>query len=178
MAESAAYARRTFKGGAALAHIPGGLAAGVTGVVAADDLSTWAGATANGPTRAMVNRLGTTPEEIEISSISGNSFTVAARGLQGTADTDHDANATIEIIASPRDFDEANRLVSKILGAITGNALKIFRVNSGATDVEAVALTGCDRHEHPGWRETSPRRTCRPRSTSSTPRRSRSPAAP
>lgn len=122
MAESDAFARRTFLGGATVARIPGGLNAGVTGIVAADDLADWVGATADGPTRVMINRSGvgasgTTPEEVEISLVSGNNITIAARGLEGTSDTTHPANSTIELIGSPRDLDEANYWVAELAAA-------------------------------------------------------------
>lgn len=118
MPESTAFARRTHLGGATLARIPGGLASGVTGTVACDDLSSWVGGVANGPTRTVVNRGLSDQEEIEITGISGNNITIptGGRGLGGTSDTTHSANATIEISHSPRDFDEANRLVNAILG--------------------------------------------------------------
>lgn len=116
MSESLAYARRGIKGGAAVAHIPGGLAAGVVGLVACDDLTSWVGATANGPHRATLNRGSVSQEEIEISAVSGNNITIAARGLAGTTDGDHDTGVTIELTSSPRDFDEANELVAMTLG--------------------------------------------------------------
>lgn len=142
MAESDPYSLRGFKGGAAAAQIPGGLNAGVVGAVSADDLSSWAGATANGPIRVMVNRTGATPEEIEVTSVSGNNITIPAggRGLEGTADTDHGANATIEIVSSPRDFREANKLVAETLGDMSGNGGKAVVVNVAEDGVELADL--------------------------------------
>lgn len=160
MAESTAFARRTHKGGCATARIPGGLSSGVTGVITADDLSTWVGAVANGPTRGMVDIDGTA-EEIEITAVSGNTFTIPAggRGLRGTSDATHGADVTIDIIHSPRDDDEANQLVNAILGisglsagdllyllsATTfqrlakGTARQQLAMNAGATAPEWVA---------------------------------------
>lgn len=120
MAESAAYARRTTKGGCAATTIPAGLNAGATTATLADG-STWAGGVVNGNTRVMLNRAGATPEEAEVSAISGNDITFSARGLQGTSDTTHAAGVSIEVIHSPRDFDEANYWVAK-LGAATAAA--------------------------------------------------------
>lgn len=132
MPESSAFARRGIKGGCALAHIPGGLAAGVTGVVACDDLSTWSGLTTNGPARVMVNREGAAPEEIEISSVSGNNITIAARGVGNTSDTTHSANATIEVVSSPRDFDEANKAASETVGKVTAAGDLIYASGANA----------------------------------------------
>lgn len=123
---AAAYARRGIKGGCKLAHIPGGLNAGVTGVIACDDLSTWVGLTTNGQTRLMVNRTAADAEEIAIEAVAGNNITITTggRGLNGTSDATHAANCTIEVIDSPTDADEANYWVAE-LGAAIGAALDL-----------------------------------------------------
>lgn len=137
MAESVAFARREFLGGAVLAKIPGGLNAGVTGVINLDDLATWVGATTDGPTYVFLDRLGSNPEMIQITAVSGNTFTIPAggRGLQGTADANHDPDVTAEISSAPRDFDEANRLVNLFLGVGSVVAGDLFYVSAASGGV-------------------------------------------
>lgn len=107
MVESAAYSRRGYRGGCVATTVAAGLSAGATSATLAD-ASTWAGLLTNGPARLMLGRTTATPEEVEISGLAGNVITISARGLQGTSDTTHAAGVTIEVIHSPRDFNEAN----------------------------------------------------------------------
>lgn len=137
MAESPAFALRTFLGGATLAHIPAGLNSGALSATA-DDLTTWVGAVAAGNTRAMLDRLGSNPEEVEISGVSGNDITFSERGLEGTDDATHDANVTIELISSPRDFREANKWTNELSGAAT--AANVAIAADGANSLTGIAV--------------------------------------
>lgn len=157
MAESAAYSRRGFKGGCAATTVPAGINAGSL-TATLTDASTWAGLLTNGNARLMVGRTTATPEEIEMSGLSGNDITISARGLQGTSDTTHAAGVTIEVIHSPRDFNEANYTAAQTVGKATtagdllyataantlarlgiGTARQVLATNSGATAPEWVA---------------------------------------
>lgn len=145
MAESAAFSRRGYLGGCVATTIPAGLAAGATSATLAD-ASTWAGLTTNGPARLMLGRTGATPEEIEISLVSGNAITISARGLQGTSDTTHAADVTCEVIHSPRDFNEANAHIADTTLDHHTQYLKVSSaaaayqpIDAGLTDIAAIA---------------------------------------
>lgn len=112
MAESAAYARRGFAGGARDTTLSAGItsvATTLTGV----DLSTWTTVDDNGPFRFTVSD-GTNEEEMEGTAVSGNSITGITRGVGGTTAQAWDAGATISHESSVRDFDEANYWVNKL----------------------------------------------------------------
>lgn len=114
MSEAAAYARRGLIGGAKATTLNGTLAAGGSSIVGTD-LSTWAGATANGPICWTVNRGLTDEESGEATGISGNTLTGVTKGLFGTSDQTH-TSGTLELTSSKKDYDEANRLVNAIFG--------------------------------------------------------------
>lgn len=137
MVESAAYSRRGFLGGCVATTITGSLAAGATSVVVGD-ASTWAGLVTNGNSRVMIDRAGATPEEIEISAVAGNTLTISARGLQGTSNATHAAGVTIEVIHSPRDFNEANYWVAELAGA--SNAAGDLPYSDGADSLARLAI--------------------------------------
>lgn len=137
MPESAAYAVRTFLGGAVQARIPAGINAGALSATA-DDLSTWVGAVAAGNTHAMLDIAGSNPEEVEISGVSGNDITFSARGLEGTDDSDHGTNVTITLIHSPRDDREANKWVNELSGAAT--AANVALAADGANSLTGISV--------------------------------------
>lgn len=141
MAESAAFVRRGFKGGAKASTIAAGIAQGATSFAGAD-LSTWAGAAANGPARLKFNA-GQSDEEIaEFATLSGNAISGLTRGVDGTTDQEHAPGCTITLVSTARDFNEANEAVAKTLGLVSvANALKVYRVNAAGDDIE-VAVTG------------------------------------
>lgn len=141
MAESAAFARRGFAGGAARTTLPGGIAAGDL-TIACTNLASWSSTFTNGPATAILNRGQSDEEVIEYTGIAGNSLTGCTRGIAGTTAQTHSAGATVEHGYRVRDFDEANRAVAKTLGLISGNAAKFYRVNAAATDIEVVTLAG------------------------------------
>lgn len=115
MAESAAYSRIGYKGGAKQSSLVGDINGSATTIPGAD-LSSWAGAAANGPIRWSLNRGKPDQEDGEATGISGNNLTGVTRGLFGTTAQEHSSGATLELVGVYRDFDEANRLVNAILG--------------------------------------------------------------
>ena len=152
MAESAAFARRGFAGGARNTTLSAGITAVATTLTGVD-LSTWTTVDDNGPFRFTVSD-GTNEEEMEGTAVSGNSITGITRGVGGTTAQAWDANATISHESSVRDFDEANYTAAETVGKITtagdilvsdganslkrlamGTARQNLSVNSGATDL-------------------------------------------
>lgn len=115
MAESTAYARHGYKGGAKRSTVPAGLSNSAT-VLTASDLSTWAGAATNGPFWFVLDPGLSTEEVCEATTLAGNNITGITRGLRGTSAVAHDPNCVIKHVSTDRDFDEANRLVNAILG--------------------------------------------------------------
>lgn len=116
MPESAPFARRGHKGGARQTTLVGFINDAVLSIGAAD-LSTWAGATTNGPATATID-MGTTSEEtIEFTGITGNTLTGVTRGVGGTTPRAHSDNAPIVHSSQVRDYNEANQAVASVLGA-------------------------------------------------------------
>lgn len=119
MAESAAYTRRGFKGGAKPSTVPAGVS-NVAVALTASDLSTWAGVTANGPFEFVLDPDSSNEEVCEATTLAGNVISGIARGLRGTSAVAHPPSCVIKHVASDRDFDEANLAVAKTVGKITG----------------------------------------------------------
>lgn len=153
MAESAAYSRIGFKGAAKASTLVGNINSSATTIPGAD-LSSWAGAPANGPIRWTLNRGKSDEESGEAISVSGNNLLGVTRGLFGTVAQSHNDGATLELVAVYRDFDEANLAVTNTVGKITtlgdllvgsganaakrlgvGTAFQSPQVNAGATDL-------------------------------------------
>lgn len=133
MAESAQFSRRGTKGGAARTNLAVDLSDAATTVSAAS-LSTWTGATTNGPATATIARGAPDEETIEFTGISSNDLTGVTRGVGGTAAVSHLAGATLELTSQVRDFDEANHLVNLILGVgsvVAGDQLYVSAASGG-----------------------------------------------
>lgn len=118
MAESTAFARRGYKGGAKASTIPAGISNSAT-TFAGADLSTWAGCATNGPVTVVFERGFATEEIGEFTTIAGNNVSSLTRGLRGTSAVQHPANCTIELVSSDRDFDEANKGAFELLSRAT-----------------------------------------------------------
>lgn len=134
MPESAAYARRGFYGAAVMTTLASGITAGAT-TLDGVDLSTWSGCDDDGPFRFTISD-GTTEEECEATTVTGNTISGITRGVGDTTAVSWSSGAQLEHTSSVRDLDEANQVAYKVLGAISGNGGKAFRVNAGATDIE------------------------------------------
>lgn len=165
MAESAAFARRGFAGGAARTTLASDISDSAV-TISCVSLSTWTGATTNGPITVTISRGQSDEEVIEATGISSNDLTGVTRHVDvgGTTPVAHDAGASVELTSRDRDFDEANRLVNLVLGVgsvvagdlyyvsaasggvptalarlAKGTALQTLRMNSGATAPEWAA---------------------------------------
>jgi len=119
MPESAAFSRRGHVGGAARTTLAGALGAG-DATIAVASLSTWAGATSNGPARAVLDRGLASEEKIEFTAIAGNSLTGVTRGIDGTTAATHTTGAYVEHVLTARDLNEANQAVNAVLGGVGG----------------------------------------------------------
>lgn len=131
MAESAAYTRRSHSGSARDTSLASGIASGATSLTAAD-LSTWTTVDDNGPFRFTLSD-GTNEEEVEATTVSGNTITGMTRGVGGTTAQAWDAGATIAHESSVRDFDEANYTAAETVGKIT--AADRFLVSDGVNSL-------------------------------------------
>lgn len=81
---------------------------------------------------------GTSNEEkIYYGDRSGGTLTECVRGQDGTTARQHAAGTEVKHGFTAREADEANQVVRKFLGSLSGNAKKIFRINDAGTDVEA-----------------------------------------
>lgn len=138
MSESVEYERRGYTGGARATTLASGITSGAT-TLDGDDLSTWSGADDNGPFRFTITD-GSTEEEVEATTVSGNTISGMTRGVGGTTAAGWGPGVTLEHRSSVRDYDEANLAVNRTLGQISGNGGKFFRVDAGATDIEVVTL--------------------------------------
>ena len=139
MSESAVYSRRGYSGAAAETTLASAVSSSDTSMTA-DDLTTWAGITTNGPARFTITD-GVNEEEVEFTGISTNTFTNCARGVGGTTAQAWSGGESIKHTSSMRDYDEANKAVTQTLGLLAANGGKFIRVNAGETSLQAVALT-------------------------------------
>lgn len=121
-----AYARRSFAGGAISTTIP-------TGMGSSDSTFTLAASTnwtfANN-FYVVVDRGLSTEEKILCSSISGLVVTVSARGADGTSGVSHAAGCTVQVCHVAQDDDEANQVVSAVLGQSGAAKGDLFYMNS------------------------------------------------
>lgn len=131
--------RRGMKGGAKATTIPGSLTDSATTITAAaSGLTTWSGATTNGPALAVINRGLSDEEVVSFTGISSNDLTTVGRGEAGTTAQAHAAGATLEHCSSKIDFDEANEIVA----AMAKNSCRVYNdANISTPDSTLTALT-------------------------------------
>lgn len=132
MAESASYTRRSFSGGSSLTALASGINNSDTTITVSDG-SSYAGLT---NFRITINEGEATEEEVEVGSVSGNTFSSCVRGVGGTTAASHIAGEAVEHTSSKRDFDEANYAVSETVGQIT--AANQILVSDAANSLSAV----------------------------------------
>jgi hypothetical protein len=136
VAASAAYSRRSFEGAAPATTLAAPLAAGATSASITDGTGYPTGSSG---TFFVVFRMGLSGEEkVEVTSRSGNTLTLAARGADGTADTDHASGVTVHHVMVARDADEANKAAHETVGQITAAGQVL--VADGANSLAAVSL--------------------------------------
>ena len=136
MAESTAYARRGFTGGAVQTTLASGITAGATSMDLVD-ASTWATADDNGPFRITITD-GTTEEEVEATTVSGNTISSMTRGVGGTSAAAWASGVTVKLTSSVRDYDEANKWVNELSGAAT--AANVALVADAANSLAGVSF--------------------------------------
>lgn len=141
MAETAAYSVRGYSGSAAATTLSAGITAADTTITVTSGAS-YAGLT---NFRITINQGESTEEEVEVASVSGNTFQNCVRGVGGTTAAAHASGETVEHTSSKRDFEEANYAVSETVGKITAaNQLLVSdAANSlAALDVAASRIVG------------------------------------
>ena len=94
---------KSYGGGAAATTLSSGIASGTTSIPVADG-STYPSANFN----IVIDKGLVGEEKIFISSRSGNTLTVSARGADGTAAAAHSSGASVQHCAFASDFQEAN----------------------------------------------------------------------
>ena len=115
------YLRRYYAGGGTSTNLSNAMAAADTSFVINSDTG-WPGSPGNSGGFIVVVDRGTSSEEkIRCSSNSGTTVTVASdgnggRGYDGTSATSHNANASVSLCGGAIDFDEANQVVTQVLG--------------------------------------------------------------
>lgn len=118
MAESNPYVRRGFEGGATRTTLSSDISDSAA-TISCTNLSSWAGATTNGPITATINRGQSDEEVVEATGISSNDLTGVTRGVGGTSAVAHSSGASVELTSRDRDFDEANYWVAELAAAIS-----------------------------------------------------------
>ena len=142
MAAPASYSRRSFVGNAAATTVPLGLGA-------ADGSCTIASATnwpsgSGGDFLVVIDRGQNTEELAWSSGVSGTTLTFALRGAQGTSGVAHAAGCTIALSMGSQDLDEANQVVSGVLGqsgAAKGDILTMLSA-AGPNTLTRVGIGG------------------------------------
>ncbi len=138
--------RREYKGAAAATTISGAFNAAATTI----SITSGTGWPTAGPFYAVVDPGTATEEKIYVGSITGTSLSSITRGVDGTSDVNHANGATIYLVFTAIDADEANQLTSTYAnqGGIVylgdpsftqlaiGTAGQVLKVNSGATAPE------------------------------------------
>lgn len=135
-----AYARRSFPGGAIATTIPTGMGSGDTSFTLAA-ATNWS--VANN-FYVVVDRGLSTEEKIGCSGITSLTVTVASggRGADGTSAQAHSAGCTVQVCHVAQDDDEANQVVSAVLGqsgAAKGDILTMLSA-AGPNTLQRVAL--------------------------------------
>lgn len=133
MPETPAFSARGYSGATRSTTLTAGITAGATTF----DVVT--GATFTGLTnfRVTINEAGSTEEEIEVASVSGNTFQNVTRGVGGTGAAAHSAGESVKHTSSVRDFSEANHAVANTVGRIA--AAGDLLVGSGANALARLA---------------------------------------
>lgn len=113
---TAAYARKMYSGGSIVTTVPTGMASGDSSFTLAASTN-WSDGSA-GTFFVVVDFGLSTQEKIECSSRTGLVVTVAAsgRGKDGTSAVAHSAGCAVQQCHSAQDDDEANQVVSAVLG--------------------------------------------------------------
>lgn len=137
MAESAAFSRVGRQGGCKASTLDGAVNSSATTLTGAD-LTTWAGATTNGPITWTMSRGNADEESGEATGVSGNNLTGVTRGLFGTSAQAHSSGVTLELTSSKRDFDEANYWVAELAAA--SNAAGDLLYSDGADSLTRLAI--------------------------------------
>jgi hypothetical protein len=112
MASSAPYARRSFAGGAVATTIPTGMGSSDTSFTLAASTG-WSFAN---DFFVVVDRGLSSEEKIECTGIAGLVVSVAVRGADDTSAQAHVAGCTVQVCHVAQDDDEANQVVSAVLG--------------------------------------------------------------
>lgn len=131
MAESTAHALRGYSGAAVATELASGITSGATSIDCVD-LSTWTAVDDVGPFRFTITD-GTTEEECEGTSVSGNTINTVTRGVGETTAAAWSSGATVKHTESVRDLVEANRVVNRILGVASVAAGDLYYVSSVST---------------------------------------------
>lgn len=126
-----AFERRSYAGGAPPTTLNVSISSGDLAIVVDDADGYPTGV--DGPFAIVLGRGTASEEKVLCSGRTGATFTVSARGYDGTAAVAHASAVTVEHCVTAVDLDEANRTAAQTLGAVTtsGDIL----VGTGASSV-------------------------------------------
>ena len=135
------YERMELVGGAAATTLSGNITSG--------DLAISLAAATGWPTGAsgkfviVINRTGANAEKIRVTSRAGTGLTVGAgdRGYDGTTAGSHTAGESVEVCISAGLVDEANYVVSKLIGNLTAKGMVAV---GSAANVPTMLAVGTD----------------------------------
>lgn len=113
-----AYTRKDYSGNAVTTTLSAGIGSGDTSITIVSATGWPTGS--QGPFFAVIDPDLSGEEKILVTSRTGTTLTVSARGSDGTSASSHSSGATIKHVFTKTDADEANYAVSKTVGKITG----------------------------------------------------------
>lgn len=130
MAAPASYSRRSYVGNAAATTIPLGLGSS-DGSCALASGTNWPSGS-GGDFLVVIDRGQNSEEKAWCSATSGTILTFAQRGAEGTGAVSHGAGCTIALCIGSMDGDEANQVVSQVLGQASAAKGDILAMLSAA----------------------------------------------
>lgn len=117
MSAPAAYSRRAYPAAGVLTSLPNGMGFSDTSFSPA---STAGWPSTGNPFLVTLDYGNSNEERIWCQGITGTTVTIIQRGAAGTTQGTHQPNCSCALSAGPQDFDEANQLVSSVMGGAVG----------------------------------------------------------
>lgn len=139
MAARSPYSRNDYEGAAVETTLASGLSAGATSATL-DDSTGWPDGSAGHFFVVVTDGADTVLEKIDVTSRSGVTLTLGARGVDGTSDTTHAAGRTIFPVFTAVEADEANYTVAETVGKVTGAGQVL--IGDGANSLAALDVKG------------------------------------
>jgi hypothetical protein len=145
------FARRSFAGGAVSTTLTSGIGAADTSCTLISPTGWPSGA--NGYFYIAIEAGTTSEEKILCASTVGSVVTFVTRGQDGTSPAGHNAGVPVIHCGTATDFDEANNLVSQVLGSIGPNGT--FLQSTGSTIQWSGLAASCRVHRAAAFTSSS-----------------------